>query len=463
MRTFELQPTYENVLTAFENDILNRNIDVLRFTELLNSIESSCSIALDARWGAGKTFFVKQVKMVLDAFNTHIENPHSDDNERIQLVWDSIRATDKAELQPQIAVYYDAWANDNDEDPILSLVYSILQSVSTDFTFTQRPEFLDVAASIAETVSGRSIVALRDALRSDDPFKKIKSAKSMQEQIAEFLESLLAERGNRLVIFVDELDRCNPGFAIKLLERIKHYFSNSRITFVFAVNVAELQHAVRNHYGSGFDASRYLDRFFDLRIDLPPAKLERFYQEIGLNHGSYVYEQVCKTVIEQNHFTLREIAKFYRMAKAAAYAPTHDSERFDFTFSEEKATQFCLMFMVPIMTGLKISDYSRYEAFITGQDGSPLHDLLGNTEMGMSLRRSLLANNETYDEEEQTEHIKLVKLKDKLDALYDALFIRQYTSRAYEVRIGQMSFGSESRATLLRAVSALSQFADFEV
>lgn len=150
------------------------------------------------------------------------------------------------------------------------------------------------------------------------------------------------------------------------------------------------------------------------------------------------------------------------MAKAAAYAPTHDSERFDFTFSEEKATQFCLMFMVPIMIGLKISDYSRYEAFITGQDCSPLHDLLGNTEMGMSLRRSLLANNETYDEEKQTEHIKLVKLKDKLDALYDALFIRQYTSRAYEVRIGQMSFGSESRATLLRAVSALSQFADFE-
>ena len=87
MRTFELQPTYENVLTAFENDILNRNIDVLRFTELLNSIESSCSIALDARWGAGKTFFVKQVKLVLDAFNVHIENPHSDDNERIRLVW----------------------------------------------------------------------------------------------------------------------------------------------------------------------------------------------------------------------------------------------------------------------------------------------------------------------------------------------------------------------------------------
>lgn len=108
MRTFELQPTHENILDAFEKDILNRNIDILRFTELLNSLDSSCSIALDARWGAGKTFFVKQVKLVLDAFNVHIENSHSADNERIQSMWNSIRVADKPELQPQIAVYYDA-------------------------------------------------------------------------------------------------------------------------------------------------------------------------------------------------------------------------------------------------------------------------------------------------------------------------------------------------------------------
>ena len=302
MKPFDFQPTHANVLDLFEKDMLNRNIDVLRFTELLNSIESSCSIALDARWGAGKTFFVKQVKLVLDAFNEHIVNPHAEDSERVQRAWNNIRTAKKPDLQPQISVYYDAWINDNDEDPILSLVYSIIQSVSTDFTFTQRPGFLDVASGIAEAVSGRSIVAIRDAIRSEDPLEIIRSAKSMQEQVAEFLESLLAERGNRLVIFIDELDRCNPAFAIKLLERIKHYFSNSRITFVFSVNVAELQHAIRNHYGSEFDASRYLDRFFDLRIDLPPAAMDRFYQEIGLNHGWYVYEDVCKTVIEQNGY-----------------------------------------------------------------------------------------------------------------------------------------------------------------
>ena len=137
MKTFDLQPTHENVLDMFEKDMLNRNIDVLRFTELLNSIESSCSIALDARWGAGKTFFVKQVKLVLDAFNAHIENSQAEDRERVQRVWNNIGIAKKPDLQPQLSVYYDAWINDNDEDPILSLVYSILQIVSSEFGFTQ--------------------------------------------------------------------------------------------------------------------------------------------------------------------------------------------------------------------------------------------------------------------------------------------------------------------------------------
>ena len=106
------------------------------------------------------------------------------------------------------------------------------------------------------------------------------------------------------------------------------------------------------------------------------------------------------------------------------------------------------------MTALKISDYRRYEAFVKGKDSSPLRDLLGNTEMGSRLRRSLLANNETYDEAEKTERIKLVNFEERLEELYDALFIRQYSSRAYEVRLGQMSFGSESRTTQLRAVSS---------
>lgn len=101
----------------------------------------------------------------------------------------------------------------------------------------------------------------------------LQEQKDIHAQIEELLASLLAERGNRLVIFIDELDRCKPTFAIQLLERIKHYFSNDQITFVFSVNTTELQHTIKQYYGTDFNATRYLDRFFDFRIDLPPANM----------------------------------------------------------------------------------------------------------------------------------------------------------------------------------------------
>lgn len=76
MHSLVIEPTFENILNTFEQDALGRNKDLVCFVEMLNSIDGSCSISLDAPWGAGKTFFVKQVKMILDAFNENIDKTH---------------------------------------------------------------------------------------------------------------------------------------------------------------------------------------------------------------------------------------------------------------------------------------------------------------------------------------------------------------------------------------------------
>jgi hypothetical protein len=104
---------------------------------------------------------------------------------------------------------------------------------------------------------------------------------------------------------------------------------------------------VKCYYGEGFDACRYLDRFFDYRIALPPANMTRYYQELGLDNGSYAYKSVCKSVIEYCGVELREIEKFYRMAKIAAYKPTHNNHYFG--FSDGNALQFSLCIIVPIV------------------------------------------------------------------------------------------------------------------
>lgn len=66
MKSFELKATRENIVNTFANNTLGRNADIGHFINLLNAMEGPCSIALDGAWGSGKTFFVKQVKLVLD-------------------------------------------------------------------------------------------------------------------------------------------------------------------------------------------------------------------------------------------------------------------------------------------------------------------------------------------------------------------------------------------------------------
>ncbi|WP_018306841.1 KAP family P-loop NTPase fold protein [Desulfitobacterium hafniense] len=462
MKLYELQPTHENIMAALADDLINRNKDVLRFKTLLDNIDDSCSIALDGKWGSGKTFFVKQLKTILEAYNPSFKDAATDNYTRIKSRMEAykVHGDESPNFRPQVAVYYDSWANDNDIDPILSIIYEMIQSVNSDFSFKKGKSCLQIAGTIAEFFTGRKITSLIDLAKAEDPFAKLKEQKNIHTLISEFLESLLAEQGNRLVVFVDELDRCKPSYAVQLLERIKHYFSNDLVTFVFSVNLDQLQHTVKRYYGNDFDACRYLDRFFDLRISLPPADLTRYYQEIGLNNGSYVYEDVCKAVIKNNHFELREITKYYRLAKIAAYKPTHSNSH-HFGFADERAFKFCLLCVVPIMIGTKISNSERYNAFVQGKDSSPLIEVMGSGRLGINMCSSLLNRNEAFDESTQQGEIK-VKLTDKLNLVYSVLFVQDYSNGTYEKTIGSMRFDREIRDELIRIVSLLSDFSDFD-
>ena len=59
-------------------DSIGRNKFLYKFISILEKIDGSCSIAVDADWGAGKTFFVKQVKLILDSYNSLIDLDSTD-------------------------------------------------------------------------------------------------------------------------------------------------------------------------------------------------------------------------------------------------------------------------------------------------------------------------------------------------------------------------------------------------
>ena len=252
------------------------------------------------------------------------------------------------DVQPEVSVYYDAWSNDNDIDPMLSLVYEILQTVNTDYSFKKSADCLKIAAAIADFFTGKKVTTLVEAFTQTDRLAALKEQKSIHTLISEFLDSLLAEQGNRLVIFIDELDRCKPSYAVQLLERIKHYFSNERVTFVFSINTNELQHTVERYYGDDFDSCKYLDRFFDLKLSLPPINLDRYFNFIGFNASHYIYDVVSGVVIKHFHFEMREIAKYVRLTRIAGYSVSRDSSH-RFSFSDGRGLQFCILSHLPTL------------------------------------------------------------------------------------------------------------------
>lgn len=456
MKPYDLYPTTDNLIDTYRNDIIGRNADIFRFIEILDTVETGFSIALDGHWGSGKTFFVKQVKMVIDALNPFIDHSKMEHTDDIVTVRNRYYRNNPVDLQPQVCVYYDAWENDNDDDPILSLIYSILASVDSDFSFKDT-NAIEIAASIMEVFSGRNWTQLVDSLKGKSPLDALKERKNIAELVDEFLNSLILEKGNRLVVFIDELDRCKPNYAVKLLERIKHYFNHDNITFVFSVNIDELQHTIKKYYGDEFDGCKYLDRFFDLRVTLPPPDLQGFFSSLNFNDSYHTFDIVCGIVIKAYHLELREIAKFLRIAKTAAYAPTHGHVQFP--LSGGRGKQFSLSLISPIMIALKVQNTTRYTAFIEGRDNSPLLELVPQLkELGFP---ELLNNDETFDKRDTSKTV--VTLEEKLKFVYEAIFVETYSDSVHRKEVGNMSFNAEIKNTLMKTVGLMSEYTKLDI
>ncbi|MBO5452502.1 MAG: hypothetical protein J6A69_00840 [Clostridia bacterium] len=463
MKLLELQPTYENLIATYKNDSIERNTALHYFVELLESLDGCTSISVNGKWGCGKTFFVKQAKMIIDSFNEHTNNLTKEEKTEILNTWRAFHITEKDRtLIPQVCVYYDAWQHDNDDDPLLSLVYEIYTNVENDYSFKKSKDCIEKCATIADLLSSKNYGAVINKLReSDDPLTKVKENRSLTESINDFISSILPEQGDRLIIFIDELDRCKPTYAVRLLERIKHYFSNKNVTFVFSVNLSELQHTVKQYYGAEFDASKYLNRFFDIPVTIPKANLKKFYDTLSIVDTRDLCNNIVNSVIKTYNFELREIAKYRQLIKLAApLTNPNGSQKYDYSFSEGTGRWLYLNAIVPIALGLQLYNNTLYNNFLEGKDATPLIDILSTEDYKDWVCSRLLSDSEEFEDTGTGKTV--VKIEDKLKEYYDALFNYDYNAyNRYQKNIGRVSVTAEAKKSIFEAISVLSRYADY--
>ncbi|WP_372364029.1 P-loop NTPase fold protein [Xanthomonas sp. NCPPB 3583] len=94
-----------------------------------------------------------------------------------------------------------------------------------------------------------------------------------------------ALKGRKVVVIIDELDRCRPLFAIQMLERVKHLFEINGFLFVISTDGKNLPEAVRSVYGGMESGERYLRRFFDFEFRLPAPDARIFNHLLRTSFG----------------------------------------------------------------------------------------------------------------------------------------------------------------------------------
>ena len=112
---------------------------------------------------------------------------------------------------------------------------------------------------------------------------KIFDDNSMSKEFAEFQESFEAllqdSKIKKLVVLIDDLDRCLPNVTIETLEAIRLFLFSNSTAFVIAADEAMIEYAVRNHFPdlpedasmkTGYEYSqRYLEKIIQVPFRIP--------------------------------------------------------------------------------------------------------------------------------------------------------------------------------------------------
>lgn len=214
------------------------------------------TIGIFGEWGTGKTSLMKLTKKFLDTEN------------KITTVW------------------FNAWKYEKEEHPIIPLIATIikeiekgsrkkilqnvvksLRAIAYGFSAKSKikvPGFSEIEASFV----AKDMIDRKNEL-SNDPLLD----KSIYYQSFERLDELKSKE--KIVIFIDDLDRCFPDLAIKLLESIKLILNQPNFIFILGVarSVIEgyLIHKYEVEYGlKDFKGQAYLDKIVQLSFNIPP-------------------------------------------------------------------------------------------------------------------------------------------------------------------------------------------------
>lgn len=304
MKRADEEPTPKAIEDALTQDPLHRKREIEGFLKMLIAVEPPYTFVIDAPWGSGKTFFVKQVARVLQMANPALDINLETLNATLGETATELPAT------PCLPIYFNAWEDDHFENPILPILASIANAADEQSVKGGKDFGKGVIGAIEAAASligyGGDINGVIENFSGTDFLEQYKNEKELRGKIDELIKTNLPEVADRAIIFIDELDRCRPEFAIKVLEQTKTLFQQDNIVAVYSTDITQLAHSLQGVYGPRFDGRKYLERFYDKRLELNPIKPADYLLYKGINTmDGYTFMDITIDLLGYKQASLR--------------------------------------------------------------------------------------------------------------------------------------------------------------
>lgn len=145
-----------NLRESYIEDVLDRNRHIHNFISILFNIEKGGVIAIDGDWGSGKTYFVHQVKWLLDYASGNI------DSEIESVLSRTLPKLHNIKGHKYKVFYYDAWRYDKSNNPFFTLLRSLILTFGGIDFFKEEKSIIDsLFSAIANIIDGVSSIRLQ--------------------------------------------------------------------------------------------------------------------------------------------------------------------------------------------------------------------------------------------------------------------------------------------------------------
>lgn len=440
MDTYTLKVNDENIRKTFEEDALGRNEYVLGLVKWINSIENNAILSLEGDWGSGKTFLLKQLELIYE--NKEIISKWKNKSNNINL--------SDFNFEDAKVLYYDAWENDGAENPLLNLVYNLTISAKIEInTKNIKPDTEKVLKYAWDKIKHiNPVLEVIDFIKEFIIFEETDEHKlisgilqenSIKNNIKLFIDRIKDKyTDKKIVIIIDELDRCRPEFALKIIESVKHYFDEKGIIVLLSINPKEMQSIIKKYYGDDIDASIYLDKIIDVHLKVPNFNIDDYLKHIfGHDTTNAIMPNAIKTVIVKYSFSLRQINRYIGTLNSFIsndYLSGISSRVREANL--EYIVAFMNAYLVPYLIGIRIVNVKLFEKIVKGEaENEFVEDYFSNEENWKVNHLYSAKNKGTNLTEDVIKEIELQEIK----LFYNKAFIDKHYKSSDEQLIVDFS------------------------